>query len=176
MNFEKSRDEHAIIMSQIGDADLVLLSKVKEAGSERTERVKKFVENIGVHTRVVLWDDELKPEEFLNSKITSQRDSEIENHEHNHAHEKYDEYWFKSNKQIDLRRFTEIMKNLPQNIVRSKGYINIDGRKIMIQYVSGTCEMSHAEWENEMPHTVVLYIGKGIDKELLDQSLKRCEV
>lgn len=177
VNFEETRDEHQIVMSQIGDADVIIISKVKEAGSEIAVRVKKFIESIGVGTKVILWDGNMHPEDFLNQQQASDRKEEKEHdHNHHHMHEKYDEYWFKSDKQIDLIRFSDLMRRLSNNIVRSKGYIYTQDIKVMVQFVAGLLETSGADWGNEKPHTAVLFLGKNIDVTTLRKDLKACEM
>jgi G3E family GTPase len=176
-NFEKTRDEYPIVMSQVGDADTIILSKIKEAGEETTLRVRSFIEGIGIGTKVILWNDDLIPNLFLNPKTNSEvKKAEPEVHDHHHEHEKYDEYWFKSGRQIEVSKFIKVMKNLPANIVRSKGYINYEGNKIMIQYVAGKLETFGTEWEDEAPNSAVLFLGKDLDKDSLGKILASCQV
>lgn len=180
VSFEKTRGEHAIVMSQVGDADTVILSKVKQAGEQITSRIKSFIESIGIGTKVFLWDDKLDPNLFLNSEESAanveQKSEEGEHHEHHHEHEKYDEFWFKSDKQIDMDKFLGVMNGLSANIVRSKGYINAADKKIMIQYVPSKLEIFDSGWDNETPNTAVLFLGKNIDTETLKQNLVNCEI
>jgi G3E family GTPase len=179
LNFEKTRGEHAIIMSQIGDADIVILSKVKEAGEETVDRVKMFIENIGIGTKVLLWDRDLDPSLFLsfsNTQSEIKEKEKPEDHEHHHLHEEYDEFWFKSEKSIDFIKFTEVMKSLPANVVRSKGYVNFGGKRVMIQYVANKLETFESEWNDESPHTAVLFLGKQLDEDSLVSRLKLCEI
>jgi len=177
-NFEKTKDEHAIIMSQIGDADAIILSKVEEAGEETTQRVKSFIESIGIGTKVLLWDKNLAPELFLTSskQLVAKEENQNKDHEHHHEHEKYDEFWFKSDKQINLSKFIQTMNNLPPNIIRSKGYINSNGKKIMIQYVANKLETNELEWADEKPNTAVLFLGKELNIERLMQNLTTSEI
>ena len=177
LNFENIRREHAISMSQVGDADIIIISKVKEAGYETTTRVKNFIESIGVGTKVLLWDENLSPELFLipnSAKVKPVNKSEVL--EHHHEHEKYDEFWFKSDKQLDLQKFTRVMNTLPDNVIRSKGYINAESNKIMVQYVAHKLEVIESEWKDESPHSAVLFLGKELDLQNIQEALSKCEI
>ena len=178
INFEKTRDEHGIVMSQVGDADIVILSKVKEAGKETTNRVKEFIESIGINTRVIMWDENLSPEMFLGVQPSAKTvgDEEQDEHEHDHVHEKYDEFWFESENEIDIKKFAKVMENLDPSIVRSKGFIKSDGNKYMVQYLPGKFELIESDWNRETPGTAVLFLGKELNTQTLQNSLSACEM
>ena len=175
VNFENTRSDHSIVMSQIGDADVIILSKVKEAGEETTQRVKNFIESIGVNTKVILWDDDLDPDLFLMSdEHLKDRIVNRSEDQHDHEHEQYDEYWFSTEHQMDLDLFKDAMNSLPSNIVRSKGYVFSNNKKYMLQYVGGKLEITGSEWGDENPDTKVLFLGKGLDKDEIEGKMLSC--
>ncbi len=178
LNFEKNREEHPIVLSQAGDADVILLSKVAEAGSEKVAKVKNLLERIMMNAKVLLWDEELDPDYFLhteNSDEAKQNDASKKNEHSKHDHDVYQEFWFESSRDIDLAKFEEVMHSLPQNIVRSKGYINVSGTKMMVQYVPGDLKTFEQSWNGEDPHSAVLFLAKDLNTAKLQQTLIRCE-
>jgi len=176
VNFEKTRESHQIVMSQIGDANIIILSKIKEAGEEKTLRIKSFIEGIGINTRVVLWNESLSPDMFLEKTNLPKEIEDKKVHEHRHSHEEYDDFLFKSNKEIDIEKFIEVVNSLPENIVRAKGYLLANGRKKMVQYVSGQLEIFDEQWGNQTPNTAILFLGKNMEKEKLAAILQSCEI
>lgn len=177
LNFEKTRTEHQIVMSQVGDADLVLLSKVTEAGPETTTRLKNMFEKIGVNTEVLIWDENLKPEQFLEWTPPDEAATPATPLEpnHDHTHEAYTECWYRSQAVIDRTKFEELLRNLPPEVIRAKGYLNVGSHKLMLQYVAGRWELFPAEWQNEEPHSAVLLLGKVLNCEELLAQFRECE-
>jgi G3E family GTPase len=177
VNFEKNRQEHSIVMSQVGDANSILLSKIEAAGAEKTNQTKQFLERIGIGTHVVLWDEKMKPNFFINTESNQPEQDAKQGSESHHQHEKYDEFWFTSAKQLDLSKYTEYMQRmLPESVVRSKGWINDNGKKILVQYVAGKLDLQPAEWGEEKPSTALLFIGKELPREEILRELATFEV
>jgi G3E family GTPase len=200
LNFQHNRQEHPIVLSQAGDADVILLSKVEEAGEEQVQRVEDLIERIMLNTTVLRWDEALEPSRFLgrdrhaaaetapaeddqasdHSDVSdSDSDSESDSHEAHpaHDHDAYQEYWFKATAPIDRDAFASVMRSLPASIVRAKGYIDADGTKTMVQYVPGDLKLRATSWDDETPHTAVLLLGKELDEKEageLMRALRNC--
>ncbi len=178
LNFEATKNEHSIIMSQVGDADIVLISKVKEAGPETVDRIKRQLERIGLGTRVITWDQNLPPALFLDPDI-AHRSAPLSSSapvptEHRHDHEQYQEFWYQQAESMDPAKFTEVMRHLPATVIRAKGYINVEGQKMMVQYVGSKLELIPGEWQGETPTTVLLFLGKDFDQAQLKAQLGEC--
>lgn len=172
VHFEQARSEHSIVMSQIGDADLVLISKASLVDDEQVDRIKNFLERVIMKTHVLIWDDELDPDLFLNEDDTSAL-AEGEHH-HDHTHEQYDEVWFVETVMLDLDKLMAALRQLPKNVVRAKGYVYHTKGKALIQYVNGQVEYIPSAWnEGEKPGTNLLLLGKDLDKKQILQTLRQ---
>ncbi len=174
INFEKTRSEHSVVLSQIGDADIVLINKVADADDETISRISEYVSKIGSKKSVLVWDDKLDPKLFLepNVEMHHPRNQERDRN-HLHDHETYTEHWFITPSSINSTVFSQVMRSLPANIVRAKGYINVNGTKAMVQYVGSKLELIEADWGDLEPSTAVLFLGKAIDTGALEEALSK---
>jgi G3E family GTPase len=175
LNFLETSKEHSIVMSQVGDADIVVLNKINEADPQVVQTIEQSIKRIGINTTVLRWDEQLSSEFFFDPQIeTHHHDDGQHSHEHHHDH--YDEVWFSSDKNIDITKLSEIIRTLPSNIIRSKGFANWNGQKVMIQFVAGRADFLEANWGQDVPSTNILFLGTNIKKDDLLNQLKTCEI
>jgi G3E family GTPase len=176
VNFEKNSREHSIVMSQVGDSDIVLISKTVEAGEETVARIKKLLTGIGTGTKVLEFSNDLEPRLFLDPDIKTKGnkyENKYENEKldtdeehHHHTHEPMQEYWFKSDKDIDLNKLQELMRMAPAGIIRAKGFINSQKHKYLLQYVGTKLELEESNWQPlEHKTTNLLFLGKNFDEK-----------
>lgn len=182
LNFDRMRKDHPIILSQVGDADMVLISKVSEAGTEKTGQLKSFLENLLDHAAVILFDDSLSPDVFLDPPLTaSDHPTVLRPAGPEHIHERVQTYWFTSRKPMDFNRLSEVFSALPDGIIRAKGYVwceatDLVPEKILVQYIGSRHEFIQAQWKDgEAKTTAILFIGNNFDCGILDSLLKGCE-
>lgn len=176
LNFEKQKNVYPIILSQIGDADLVLLSKTKGLAETEIVRLKTIIENIGMSTKVLIWDDALNPNYFLDSHLEK---IAIPRALHDHIHEDIDEYWYLSDKALDPQKLYAVFASLPKNIIRSKGYSHTDSGKYMIQFVGSKLELSSAYYVgagSSRPITGILFLGTNLDQDQISSLLDDCRI
>ncbi|MCS7092690.1 MAG: GTP-binding protein [Patescibacteria group bacterium] len=172
LNFLEMKNTHPTIMAQLSDADLAVISKVKEAGIERSNQIQNLIKNLMPLTRVVLFDDSFDSSELFAVKANSLSDDyEKDKNDHHHVHEKFKEYWFVSSNSYSRKDIEDAYKNLPESVLRSKGIVvSRDGKKILIQYVKGKLELLEASWsEDEEKKTQILFIGKDFDEKEMEK-------
>ena len=170
VNFEKNSKEHAIVMSQVGDADIVLISKVEEAGEATVKRVEENLKQIGMGTKVFEFTKDLNPALFLDvnmdedSKINLRSGEENATSTHNHMHEELQETWFKTKQEIDIDKLFELMKEAPAEIIRAKGFINSHDKKYLLQYVGSKTEIEEKDWKTgEIKESAILFLATKFD-------------
>ena len=180
LNFEQTRTEHPIVMSQVGDADIILLNKTTGVEPHALVQIENSIKRIGINTTVLTWNEKLSSTLFLEPLVetaANAKNAKTEtqpNHEHEHQH--YDEVWFNSNKKIDITKLSELIRQLPPNIIRAKGFANWNGSKVMIQFVAGRAEFIEGTWKDEQPSTTILFLGTDIDKATLLEQFSSCEI
>ncbi len=183
VNFEKNSKEHSIVMSQVGDADIVLVSKVAEAGEETVAKIKNLLTGIGTGTKVLEFSDDLDPRLFLDPDIKTEGDKyENENvdtkeEHHHHTHEQMQEYWFKSENDIDINKLQDVMRSAPMGIIRAKGFVKSGSNKYLFQYVGTKLELEESSWQIlEYKSTKLLFLGKNFDEKDWQIKLQSTEI
>jgi len=76
---------------------------------------------------------------------------------------------------LDRERFEHLMRALPSNVWRAKGFVRFTGsdEQWMFQFVSGEFAIEWIDLLPEPPEHVV-FIGKGFDREALQEALLAC--
>ena len=196
LNFEKNSENYNITASQIKFSDIMILSKVDLVPKEKVEAIEALIKQLVPEStilkdaRAVDLDLIIDTSKYDHDNI---KDIEIEEHEHeeheeheehhHHAHEHVETVFFKSDKKIDPKKFQELIDNLPEGIVRAKGFINFGPgveqpeMKYVLQFVGARKQFLLESWtDGEEKQTALVFIGKDFDTEKLESSLKACEI
>lgn len=178
VNFEKNRSDHAIITSQIADADLILLNKIEMAGAEQVAKVSSLVHALTPDIRTLEFSESLAPEIFMTRSGPPR--PPVTTGEHHHTHETYDMYWFESEYPLEITKVQEILRCLPQEIIRIKGVVRYqtpDGvHQAQVQRVGSHCTIESHDAKEPMQKSMILFIGKSIDQENLKVQLNNCRI
>ena len=100
---------------------------------------------------------------------------------YHHAHDSVDTLFYKSEKALDLDRFGIVLRDLPREVIRAKGFIHFSDRKAarnkyILQIVGARPVLDAKPWaRGEAKQSAIVFIGKGFDKEKLYRDLKSCE-
>lgn len=174
LNFARDKESHPIIMSQIGDADIILISKSNELSSEDKASLVSTISNIGIGTKVLVWDDNLNPSIFLDPRIEQKL---ITKATHEHVHEQVDEFWYISDNALNPQLLHQTFASLPSSIIRAKGYSMGDGDKLLIQFVGSKLALSYGENETESgQRTAILFLGNHLDSDVIKSKLDDCRI
>lgn len=177
VNFEATRQKFPIVMSQVGDADVILISKIQEAGPEKVAALKQMLKNNIGTIRILEINDSLSPSFFLdpNQESISPLASRLSHSEYDHTHEPFTELYFKTDKLFDSLKFNALIKSLPTSIIRAKGIVNLNQQKFLFQLVGNRSQLIQAEWNPAEPHlSALIFIGTDFDKSLLESQLQNC--
>lgn len=170
------------IMSQIEQADLILLNKLDTVSKDK---IQKAVEDLRAHTPgclviPTLYAD-VDPEVFwnrpttrrLNNFYTSMPSSAVDaaNEIPSKAGITYDTFDFVSETPLDEHRFEGFLKNLPWQLFRIKGPVRFRDRTALLNYVSG--QIDWQEWANT-DQTRLAFIGFDVDMEKIRGNLNVC--
>ncbi|MEI6532236.1 MAG: CobW family GTP-binding protein [Candidatus Roizmanbacteria bacterium] len=171
-NFKSTYVDHPLVLSQSADANVIVLSKSVMTSQEDLAEVRKILTSNIPDSPILLWDDNLKPEDLfqtLNHKEHSPE--EKEEVEHHHLHEEYMQYWFNTDKKIDIGKLQSAFTTLSPMIYRAKGHvICADGSARLIQFVSGVFEVLPAEGTN-ITSTSILCLGETLDAVKIEEVL-----
>lgn len=173
LNFERYRPTHPIVNSQIADADVVILSKVKEAGQEQTTKVKNLLLKLRSDLRILEWNSNLEPSLFLDTAepLHQAVESETTPELHHQQHDPAMQQWLTTDKPVALPAIEQLLRHLPAAIIRAKGVLSTtDGQKVLLQFVGGRYTLEPAEWQSGEKHqTTILCLGTSFDERELDE-------
>ena len=173
VNFEKMRSEHPIINAQIADADLVVISKASEAGTENTERVKALVENLTPDVKTIIFEPNLSADIFLPRTSMPVNKATVSSHEH--IHEEYQIYLFESEQALSQESLIQYMRLLQSEIIRVKGIVKTKNQMgqeffVRIQKVGNHVTSELVENASDQ-QTTILFIGKNFNQQKIEKDL-----
>lgn len=206
LNAEMSMNEFIVNISQIKNADYILLSKVEQADKKVIDnlelivksanpKAKMFKDNLEIpidlmfdiniidHSEI---EEMIIKDEFNSTNLENKKEvkshSHDHSHEHHHKHDHVDTLFFKSEKMISTEKFIQFMKNIDSGIFRIKGFMwaknkNFPNDKWIFQFVGARKNLSPADWKDgEKKQTAMVFIGKKFDKEKILNGIKECEL
>lgn len=191
VHFEQMAPEHPIITSQIGDADLVVVSKVGESTQQDLEQLVNRLHGMTPDVRVLLFNDDLSPDIFLTDiALGSSRNIEGEHHHHHHLHQQYQVFVYKPDRLLHFQQVSALCQSLPSTIIRIKGVFTtkIDDEiiNVLIQRVGSHFTVAEAEQtiaETDQPlspqspsqnSNAIVFIGSDFDQIELEKKLDTC--
>lgn len=172
LNFEAQRLSHPLIISQIGDADLVVISKIATLSESEISSIEDKIKNIGLGTKVLRWDDHLNPSFFIGQDIARRDHSPATTP---HLDEHLDEFWYFSTHQLSPSLLQSFFSTLPASIIRAKGYTHDGETLVLIQYVGTRLELVIGS-DQTPDQTAILFLGQDLDQEALRFQLDSCRV
>lgn len=179
VNFETMRTQNAIITSQIADSDLVIISKVTEAGNEKVERVTTILRNLTPDVRVLSFTDDIPSSIFLTKTIPVHSEKPVDPNQ-SHVHEEYQTIIFESEQVLQFEKVVDILGQLPDTIIRIKGVAqcqNNQAEMFWAQIQKVGSRFSVDEYTPTTPaKTTILCVGKEIDEQDLLNKLKNCQM
>ncbi|MFH2085773.1 MAG: GTP-binding protein [bacterium] len=167
VNFDSLSQAHPLVLSQIADADLIVVSKAQQVEKTTLTHLVETVSHIGLGTQTLVWDDSLDPQIFFDPHLTSPS-PRIHNEVCSHSHAHMDEYWYTSSKSLNPDTLYQLLESLPSSIIRLKGYTDVGGARYLIQRVGTHIDIRSAEKDQTSPHvTAILCLGTKLDQKSL---------
>ena len=200
LNIEKNFENYEIAADQILFADIVLVSKTALISGERYQEIRFFIKKLNPFMRVFPIDESLSLGMILDiQKFDYHKIEELEaghhhehhhdgeeacdnpeHHHHHHHHEHVDEVFVKISEALDMQKFSDFIKNLPQEVVRAKWFLysldkELEWKKALFQFVWVRFDSDVRDWEeDEIKQTALVFIGKWYDTAKLEADLRNC--
>jgi G3E family GTPase len=207
-NFRSALGNFTVSETQLVYADFILLSKVDVASAQEVEDTKKLILEAKPEARILELDEdfptslvfdtsEVDHSELAGLEIEEHSHDNDDDHDHEHEHEDHgheegekvyhhahdavDTLFYKSAVALDLDRFGLVLRDLPREIIRAKGFLYFDDRKAarskyILQMVGARPVLDAKPWaRGEEKMSAIVFIGKGFDKERLLEALRSCE-
>src|SRR3989338_207310 len=140
---------------QIEMADIILLNKTDLVDKKQLKEVENKIKPINENSIILATKNCDVNDEILfgvNTKKTAKKHK---------AHEIKEQYFkFETRKLIDKEKFEELVKSMPKNVYRAKGFVKTNKGDLLFNYVAGRHELE----EFKADKTQLVFIGKNIDK------------
>ena len=181
-NHEENKKNIQVTLDQLHSADIVLLNKADLVSEKYLEKIKAEIKKM-VPRALIL--ESVKGKIALEAVLGVGRfDAKEHTEKTKHRHEDGMESVSFTTKAVDSDKVQEFLENLPANIIRAKGILCIkesekgldDELRIAFQKVGKRTELEFTRpWEKgEKKHTVLVFIGKKLDKKWLQKKLDTC--
>lgn len=173
-NFETTAATHPLVLSQIADADLCLISKVNSHSQSELDSLVKRVSTIGTGTLTFIWDNNFDTSLIFDPPL-SDKPKSATSHSHSHTH--YDEYWYLSHVYHDPTLLAQVLAALPDNVLRVKGYTDTkEGGRVLVQKVGHHVDLRAGVQESSNYHTAILVLGQNLLKPELANQFASCAI
>lgn len=162
--FMDTYKDHPLVLSQAGDADAIIFSKLSACPPEKLETTKHIVTTNLSHTPTYDWSDAFDMEVFsLRQSVKSQTGDD-----HHHLHEVFEQYWFTTDEPIDMKKFEKSFETLDPMVYRAKGRVMDSSNTLhLVQYVSSNLVIEASKEVPTNPKTAILFLGEKLDTSLL---------
>ncbi len=184
-SFFLHENEFLLVREQINLADFIILTKTDLVSPGQIKLIKNRLSEILPHTKV--WDGgkSLNWSLLLGLKKTSlEHRYEGASFQENLATKIHgvESAIFTSVKPLEPRALGMILSQLPDSIIRSKGYLWVahpsgDSWKYLFQYTGKQKFLTSRTWEKgEPPSSALVFFGKNLPLEKLLKDLAACEI
>jgi G3E family GTPase len=173
-----------LIERQIEAADVVLLNKADLASKERLVKIQKWIASKAPQAVVVESKFGNVPPAVLvgleSAYFEGNRDPQTEMRHHHHDDE-LETWTFSSPIPLDRDSLMEVMRSLPETIIRAKGILQMKDEpehRVIFQLVGKRWEFTQGEgWADETPQSSLVLIGlPGSIPEHLRERFNNCQV
>ncbi|PCK05786.1 MAG: cobalamin biosynthesis protein CobW [Alteromonadaceae bacterium] len=181
-----------LLEDQLGAADLVVVSKNDLLSADDRERVVAVIKERVPHEVKIAYvsQGDIEPEVLMGIEAASEESiDQVHNHHdhhhshgasHDHAHDHFDSFVIRLG-EVDSGKLQEVLNTLlaQYNIYRAKGFAALPGKPMrqVVQAVGKRLDLHFDRlWQaDETPTTSLVFIGKGIDKNVIEAALKEAE-
>jgi len=165
LNFETTSSSHPLVMSQIAEADLSFLSKSESLTQNQVDGLIERVSSIGMGTRTLVWDKNLDTSIVFDPHLPKDTVSPTQ-----HSHASYKTHFFTSDQNLDIKDIHKSLTQLPDSILRIKGYLYSNEQYYLVQKVGHHVDIRLAPSPDQVPtpKVAILVIGTDLDTEAIN--------
>jgi G3E family GTPase len=174
----------ALIERQIEAADVVLLNKADLASTERIAEIQQWI--AGKAPQAVVVESKfgrVSPALFvgLESAYFEEHTDPKSEMRHHHHDDELETWTFSSPMPLDRDSLMEVIKSLPETIIRAKGILQMKDdpeQRVIFQLVGKRWEFTQgAAWADEVPQSSLVLIGlPGSIPDQLRERFHACQV
>lgn len=155
-------------VSQIAQADVILLNKVDLTSEDQLEEVRQAVAEINPQASVLCTrqcDIDVALVLDALGEITRPNAEDHGGH-HDHGHTDFDSLVLDAGADVGRAEVEAFFAGLPPGVLRAKGFMIIEGRPSLVQYAAGQLDITPAEKRRVQQ---MVFIGRGLDQAGIDR-------
>jgi G3E family GTPase len=199
-NFDANIKDYNILKEQIQTSDVAIINKIDETKVDFNNNLTKFITSMNPHISILENNSEFHSKILLDFTMNFEdrviqldhkqshhdHDHNHEEHEHNHEdhyhvheHNDFEEVLFSTDRKLDAGKLDQFfLKNFPRNVIRAKGFLNIDDKYFLFQMVGANKQLSEhtlsKDSKIDASKSYIIFIGKDIDKKLITEAMELC--
>jgi G3E family GTPase len=161
-----------LLIEQVQHADVVLLNKIDRLSESKKATLVSEIQSLNENARLLMTEYANIPLAQLQPKQRITRKQHEDAHVHHTLHMRTYVHTF--SQPIDLDRFEQFLREMPDTIYRVKGYLSFTHSKdtYLFQYSYGM--PLYLKEQMKMKHTLV-FIGENLDHQKLKNELQSLE-
>jgi G3E family GTPase len=198
-NFDANIKDYNILKEQIQTSDVAIINKIDETKVDFNNNLTKFITSMNPHISILENNSEFHSKILLDFTMNFEdrviqldhkqshhdhdhhevHEHNHEDHDHVHEHNDFEEVLFSTDKKLDAGKLDQFfLKNFPRNVIRAKGFLNIDDKYFLFQMVGANKQLSeHTLSKNskiDSSKSYIIFIGKDINKKLITEAMELC--
>lgn len=157
-----------LLIEQVEHADVVLLNKVDSLSESEKAKIVSEIQSINPTGKLFMTEFARIPLSSIQINKMNKKQQHEQAHVHNHLHLRSYVYTFAN--PIDLEKFEDFLREMPDTIFRIKGYIRFSHSKesFLFQYSYG---MPLYMKEPVNRKQTLVFIGENLDHSMLQKQL-----
>ncbi len=158
------------LRTQIASADIILVNKTDLVTKEEAQAVEEQVRKHNDYAAILKTVNCLVDTELLFGQTAAQRPRPVLIHSDEHLNS----FAWITEKTLDSTKFHELVAGLPEEVIRSKGFVRFEDGGRLFNYVVGRSDFEPFETEG----TELVFIGRDLDllRPEIENRLRECEV
>ena len=177
INFSRLAEEvHSGIRQQTELADIVVLNKQDLADESVLAELEEQIRELNPRTAIVRTERGEMNYAQIVSRQTDKSTGYVSDSRQAPMHDHFHTLTCLCEAPLVRERFERLMRSLPDTVWRAKGFVRFtdSDEQWMFQYVTGEFDMEWLDLLPEPPEHVV-FIGKGFERDGLQQVLRECQ-
>ena len=149
---------------QIEMADIILLNKIDLVDNKTTEKIENEIKKLNLRANII----ETNFAKIDNKLLFGIYSKKAIKNEFNHYSKSIEFFSFESDKNFDKDKFEDFIKKLPKEIYRAKGFIRLNNKFYLFNYVAQKYSLE----EFKTDKTQLVFIGEKIkkfEKEIIEK-------
>lgn len=142
--------------AQIEVADVVLLNKTDLVTESQIEEIENKIQEINSKAHIFKTKRCEIDIDLLFSLEIEHRNKKIHK---NQERTKMESVVLEANKKLTKNQLENFLKNLPKEVYRLKGFVNLEGKSVLVNYVAGRWDLEEMIGEKKL-----VFIGEGVNK------------